>query len=199
MGQIKEIYITNVVCDDERKFGFARVIETAEEVFIPPHVILENNPQKGDQVVAELIPNIEGQRVKLRVNMVYDPDGPFRHLLKNYRHKEKQAPVMKEPTHAEVVQWMCDHLNAYPMDIYTTQQLVEEIEASHNYRMQTATAGRDLDHLFKQGRIAKLQLFATVKNSRAARTMWCGQQNATQIFDKMVELYENNERRIDFG
>lgn len=188
--QIKQIYITNVVHTDERKFGFGRIVETAEEIFIPPHIIIENNPEKNTLAIAELEPNDNGQQVQWRVRMIYDPDGPFKHLLKQYQYKEEKPAPKVEPSHAQVMLWLVEYLNSYPELIHSTQEIVDQIESIHGYKSESSRTGRDLNTLFQQGKIAKIQMWASANNQRAARTMWTSQLKATFVFDKMVDLYD---------
>lgn len=188
--QIKQIYITNVVHTDERKFGFGRIVETAEEIFIPPHIIIENNPEKNTLAIAELEPNDNGQQVQWRVRMIYDPDGPFKHLLKQYQYKEEKPAPKVEPSHAQIMLWLVEYLNSYPELIHSTQEIVDQIESLHGYKLQSVAIGRDLNRLFQQGKIAKIQMWASANNQRASRTMWTSQLKATFVFDKMVDLYD---------
>ena len=193
MGQtkIKQIYITNVVHTNERKFGFARIVETAEEIFIPPHIIIENNPEKNTLAIAELEPNDKGQQVQWRVRMIYDPDGPFKHLLKQYQYKEEKPIRKVEPSHAQILLWLLEFLNSYPEFIYSTQEITDQIESIYGYKSQSVTIGRDLNRLFQQSKIAKIQMWSSASNNaRASRTMWTSKLKATYVFDKKVDLYE---------
>lgn len=192
---IKEIFVTNVVCNDEKKFGFARIIETGEDVFIPPHIIKGHNLEYGSRIMAELFPNDGNKHAKYKVNFVYDKDGIFAHLLKPLEFKEPEVKVVvsREPTRSEIYDWICDFINHNSSEIFTTSEMCDELEVSKlKYRMTTGTMGRDLDYLFKQGKIGKIQAFASPSNQRAMRTVWTSQLKAVKIFDHIIKLYERS-------
>ena len=191
---IKEIFVTNVVCNDEKKFGFARIIETGEDVFIPPHIIKGHNLEYGSRIMAELFPNDGNKHAKYKVNFVYDKDGIFAHLLKPLEFKEPKAKavVARELTRHELYDWICNFLNNNSSEIFTTPEMCDELEASFKYKMTTANMGRDIDYLFRQGKVAKIQVIASLSNQRAAKVVWTSQLKATRIFEDMIELYERS-------
>lgn len=191
MGQIKQIYVTNVVCNDERKFGFARIVETGEEVFIPPHIVVENQPEKKSLHVAEIEDNFDGHQVKFRVKMIFDPDGPFRHLLSQYNVEQKAEPVEvippapREPTHKEITHWIVNLVEHHNDTFLSTSELSRLITRHYNHSIESEMLGRIAENMARNGKLAKLLLYSTAQNKAAIRKLWGSQLTSTHNFDRM--------------
>lgn len=190
---IKHVVIVRKIVSDVKKYGFCKLVETGEDVFIPPHVIDTMSENTGDEAFAEIGENIHaGSSTKYRVMMFHDQDGPFRHLLQQFKYQPVQDISPKEPTALEVQQWMMNVLEENIGTFLTTATICNQVAKRHNYRIDSQTGATTLGNLNKRGMIAKTQLHNTLANKRAIFTMWHSARNASETYLKNMgdgELY----------
>lgn len=195
-GFKKEIIIQHVTQRGRKNFGFARVRETGDMVFIPWWVILENELVHGEACIAELVPNVDGHDIKLMVNMILKDTGPFAHLLERYRFNpdapvepdQPQLPVVVEPQEMDFEQLKAACLDALERTTLplSTGAIAEIIADKYDEDVPSKKLARVLDQLYKQELIARLELRTSPKHARVSKAAWCQLDRANSIFDKII-------------
>ena len=188
--QIKEVFVTNVVCNDEKKYGFGRDLETNTNVFIPPHVIKRFSIEYGDTFYADLVPNDGGQLndTPYKVQFVYDENGPFAHLLKQMKRRVEDKPEPQEQvSRGDINKSVLDILSSMAGAFLSTKDLVDMLERKYGIVTDSGSLGRIMEALCRLGRVARMQLHSTPQNKRASRTYWSDMQSAEETFDRMVD------------
>lgn len=206
MTEIKEVYVTKIVHDETKQYGFARIIEDAEQVFIPPNTVREFCPNEGDRLVVQLIENKhEHSDVPWRMTMVYDEGGPFKHLIHKYKFKPashvpvapapepEPEPVKVEPTFDELclegMKFFVEHDDYF----YVTRQVEAYVSEKLNFEVGTKKMGRIMDWLHKNEHISCLVLHRYPTQGRASKVAWCKAVNANDIFTLQFEEYEEDD------
>lgn len=191
---IKQILITNVVNNSEKLYGFARALEDAAHVFIPPHVVKENDLHKDDIVYAELEENRTdiSTSANLRVNMIYDENGPFAHLLQKYRVDTtvqpavpvvKQEPSPEQITHA-VLHFLSADGDLECQNFYTTAQISRLVSERLDFEIASKKMGRILSEMHTQHHsVARMALYGSPDQDRASGVVWCLKSSCNEIFD----------------
>ena len=192
-GIKKEIIIQHITQQGRKNFGFARVRETGDMVFIPWWVILENELVHGEACIAELVPNVDGHDIKLMVNMILKETGPFAHLLERYRFNpdapvepdQPQLPIVVEPqgmTFEQIKEACFDALRARDTFL-TTSVIIDMIASVHDEVIPSKKMARILDQMYRQGSIARLELRTSPKNTRVSKAAWAEPHRANLIFE----------------
>lgn len=195
-GVKKEIIIQHVTQRGRKNFGFARVRETGDMVFIPWWVILENELVHGEACIAELVPNVEGHDIKLMVNMILKDTGPFAHLLDRYRFDPDTPaePAQPQPTIAvEPKEMPFEQLKAACLDavkgtgsFLSTATISEIIADKYDEDVPSKKLARVLDQLYRQELIARLELRTSPKHARVSKAAWGELSKANIIFDEAI-------------
>jgi hypothetical protein len=200
MAEIKEVYVTKVVHEENKQYGFARIIEDATQVFIPPNTVREFCPSEGEHLVAQLEPNNRSD-VPWRMTMVYDEDGPFKHLIHNYKFKTPShvplapapEPIKVEPTFDELCLESMKFFIEHDDYFYVTRQVEQYVSKKLNFKVGTKKMGRIMDWLHKNGHISMLVLHKSPDQGRASKVAWCKLTNANEIFTLQFEEYEEDD------
>lgn len=191
---IKQILITNVVNTPDKVFGFARALEDASHVFIPPIIVKENELQKGDIVYAELTENRTDITTSAgwRVNMIYDENGPFAHLLKKFKvdtSAEPVAPVVKqEPSLEQITHTILHFLSAggdvNSQNFYTTGEMSKLVSEKLDFEVGSKKMGRILSDMHTQhNSVARMAMYGAPDQERASGVVWCLKSSCNEIFD----------------
>lgn len=182
---IKHVVIVRKIVSDKKKYGFCKLVETGEDVFIPPHLVEAMSEAPGDEAFAEIGENIhERSPIRHRVLMFHDQNGPFRHLLQQFKYHPSENFVPKEPTTLELQQWIMNVLEENIGTFLTTATVCDQVAKRHKYRIDSQSGAATLDNLNKRGMIAKTQLHNTLSNKRAVFTMWHSARNASETYLK---------------
>ena len=204
MTEIKEVYVTKVVHKEDKQYGFARIIEDATQVFIPPNTVREFCPNEGEQLVVQLEPNNHGD-VPWRMTMVYDEEGPFKHLIHKYKFRAQHPlapasapepapePVKVEPTFEQLclesMKFFVDHDDYF----YVTKQVDQYVSEKLDYEVGTKKMGRVMDWLHKNEHVSMLVLHKSPNQTRVSKVAWCKFTNANDIFNLQFEEYEEDD------
>lgn len=194
---IKQILITNVVDTPDKVFGFARALEDAAHVFIPPVVVKENDLQKGDIVYAELVENRTDITTSAgwRVNMIYDENGPFAHLLKKFKVDTNAEPVepsvpvvRQEPSFEQVTHAILHFMSAggdlNRQNFYTTGEMSKLVSEKLEFEIKSQRMGRILSEMHTQHHsVARMAMYGSPDQERASGVVWCLKSSCNEIFD----------------
>lgn len=202
MTEIKEVYVTKVVHQEDKQYGFARIIEDATQVFIPPSTVREFCPNEGEQLVAQLEPNNHGD-VPWRMTMVYDEDGPFKHLIHKYKFKPAShvpvapapapEPVKVEPTFEELALEAMKFFVEHDDYFYVTKQVEQYVSEKLDYEVGTKKMGRIMEWMHKNEHVSMLVLHKSPNQNRVSKVAWCKFTNANDIFNLQFEDYEEDD------
>ena len=150
-----QLTITNI---HERGFAFGVNEETAEQCFIPPHVLDGNDVSRGDTVTAQVVPNPnERQRENTRWCAI--------NLMKTeHTVKPEQSPEAKPKAPAELDEEVFECICAEPY--------VSSGDIALDLGVNVTTAGNSANRLFSAGRISKADVYSKAGQQRPSFILW---------------------------
>ena len=148
-----EITISNI---HERGFAFGVSEQSAEQCFIPPHVLDGSGAQRGDTVTVQVVVNPnEKQRENTRwcaINIMRGGDT---------ERKGEPAPVRNMAAlDAEVLDYIC------------AEGYVSSGDIAFALEVDAKTAGNSAYRLFNAGKIAKADVYSKVGLQRPSFILW---------------------------
>lgn len=147
--------LTNI---HERGFAFGVNEETAEQCFIPPHVLDGTDANRGDSVMAQVVPNPnERQRENTRWCAI--------NLMKAERSAKPEAvPEVRQKTPAELDEDVFECICAEPY--------VSSGDIALDLGVNVTTASNSANRLFNSGRISKADVYAKAGQQRPSFILW---------------------------
>ena len=140
-------------------FAFGVSEATAEQCFIPPHVLDGIEANRGDSVIAQVVPNPnERQRENTRwcaINLMRDAAGKVEPVA---------APEVKQRTPAE--------LDEEVFECICAEQYVSSGDIALDLGVNVTTAGNSANRLFNAGRISKADVYAKAGQQRPSFILW---------------------------
>ena len=171
----------------KRPFAFARRINDAAEVFIPPRITEENQFQIHDKIFASTTPSHIPGSCALVVDYIYDESGAFSELLGHNVTQDPPEPepvtIKREPSNAEIADEALQYVRGQDLFV-TTAQVTSHLRQHFDCIVSSKAIGRVLQLLHEEGRIIRGSLHRSTDQSRASKIV----HGAPDVYDRFVEL-----------